>query len=117
MIARHDLQNQTSLDPYLAPEERPKTNVFFVSGNLVNVNLQTNPARRTFSSKVDDFTSAVHELAAREKYALDYRLRDEVFMKGIVESEDEYTRVKKVAHRTGRIREEGHVNGAWVTDC
>jgi hypothetical protein len=40
-------------------------------------------------------------------------LHDEVFMKGLVESEDEYMRVKILAHCTGRIREQGLVNGAW----
>jgi len=54
----------------------------------------------------------LQDLIARENYALDDRLHDEVFMKGIVESQDDYAR--GLTHRTGRIKEHGVINGAWV---
>ena len=113
-MSPHPRRRPKTLDPYLPPEEPLKTNVFFVSANLVNVNLPTEPARRAFRSKVDQLTGVVRDLMARENYALDGRLHDELFMKGIVESEDDYMRVKRLAHRTGRIREHGVINGAWV---
>jgi hypothetical protein len=90
------------------------TDVFFINVGLVNLYLPTDPTRRAFSSKVDQIAGVVRDLMARENYALNSRLHDEVFMKGIVESEDEYVRLKRLAHRTGRIKEQGVINGAWV---
>jgi len=104
-----------TLDPYLVSEEPTKKNtVTFVNVNLVNVNLSTEPARVTFDFKVKELVKAVRDLMARDKHALDGRLYDMLVMRGIVVSEDEYMRVKRIAHRMGRIVEDRHINGAWI---
>jgi hypothetical protein len=114
MIARRDLRNQTSLDPYLVSEKPTKADVLFINVGLLNLYLPTDPVRRVFSSKVDDLVGVLRDLMTREDYALDSRLRDEAFMKDIVGSENEYMQVKRLAHRTGRIKEHGVINGAWI---
>jgi hypothetical protein len=115
-MSRNFRRQSRTLDPYLATWELQKANVFFVTASLVNLNLPTDSARRAFSSKVDDLASVVRDLVARENYALDSRLHDEALMKGIVESEDEYVRVKRLAHRMRRIKEHATINGAWIID-
>jgi hypothetical protein len=120
MIARRDLQNQTSLDSY-SEESTKNGDVILVKVNSVNLNvvkmsLPAEPARHIFAFKVEELVKAVRDLMARDNYARDGRLYDTLVMRGIVASGDEYMRLKKIAHHMGLIKEQGIINGAWVAN-
>lgn len=112
----HGVQVAKTLDSYFAPSEPAKRNkVFLVNVNLANVNLPTEPARRTFGSKLEALLNVMHDLQGLEGYVRRDRIYDTLVMMGVVDTEDEVIQLMRIAHRTGRIKEQGNNNGAWVT--
>lgn len=103
-----------TLDPYLVLEEpTKKNNVILVNVNLVNVSPQTRGD--TFCSKLEDLLDVMHDLQSREGYAHRDRIYDLLVTKDVVDTEDEMAQLMRMAHRAGRIKEHGVINGAWVT--
>ena len=86
--------------------------MILINVNLVNVNPPTR--REAFCSKLAGLLDAIHDLQSREGCAYRHRIYDLLVTKSVVATEDEMAQLLRIAHRDGRIKEHGHVNGAWV---
>jgi hypothetical protein len=101
-----------TLDPYLLPEEpTKKSDVILINVNLVSINP---PTRRDTFCKLEELLDVIRNLQSREGYAYCDRIYDLLVTRSIVGTKDEMAQLLRIAHRAGRIKEHGDVNGAWV---
>lgn len=109
--------HQRRLDVYPVTKQPTKRNdVIPVRVTIVNVNLSTEPTHHMLDCKVEVLVGVIRYSQNREGYALQGRVRDTLFMMGVIRDDDEFERLLRITHSTGRIREHGTINGAWVTN-
>jgi hypothetical protein len=112
---RSQQPHQTKLDMYSVKEQPVESaDLTLIEVAFINVNLSTEPVQCMPCHKVEILVDVIRDFQNREGYALQTKVRDTLFMMGVVRDDDEFERLLRIAYSSRRIREHGVINGAWV---